>query len=155
MHMIQIFMKTSNLDSNMNTQGVVPMIAYENGSAAMDWLARAFGFVERKRVIHEGCLAHGEMDTGSGIIMLASPSPHYQGPRSHREHCDVARRWSSVPWIIDGVLVYVNNIKEHYKRAKQEGAVMLSEIEEGQLGKIYRVEDIEGHRWMFMEQRLT
>jgi uncharacterized glyoxalase superfamily protein PhnB len=28
---------------------VVPMLAYENGPAAMDWLARAFGFRERMR----------------------------------------------------------------------------------------------------------
>lgn len=28
-------------------QAVVPMIAYQDGPAAMDWLARAFGFVER------------------------------------------------------------------------------------------------------------
>ena len=28
---------------------VIPMIAYENGPAAMDWLRRAFGFVERDR----------------------------------------------------------------------------------------------------------
>ena len=28
---------------------VVPMIAYENGNAAMDWLIEAFGFVEADR----------------------------------------------------------------------------------------------------------
>jgi uncharacterized glyoxalase superfamily protein PhnB len=28
---------------------VVPMIAYENGPAAMDWLTRAFGFFEMVR----------------------------------------------------------------------------------------------------------
>ena len=33
---------------------VVPMIAYEDGPAAMDWLARAFGFIEIVRMIGEG-----------------------------------------------------------------------------------------------------
>ena len=32
-------------------QHVIPMIAYENGGAAMDWLARAFGFEEKTRML--------------------------------------------------------------------------------------------------------
>jgi len=30
---------------------------------------------------------------------------------------------------------------------------VLSAVEESQEGKRYRVEDLEGHRWMFMEKR--
>jgi uncharacterized glyoxalase superfamily protein PhnB len=30
---------------------VVPMLAYEDGPVAMDWLARAFGFRERMRML--------------------------------------------------------------------------------------------------------
>jgi PhnB protein len=90
-------------------QGVIPMIAYENGPAAMDWLANAFGFREVARMLgKEGTLAHGEMETGSGLIMLATPSPDYQGPKRHRGSCDTAKRWSNVPWVVDGVLVYVD-----------------------------------------------
>ncbi len=73
---------------------VIPMIAYENGPAAMDWLARAFGFRERARVTTaDGRLSHGEMQAGDGLIMLATPSPHYRGPKRHREECEPARRW--------------------------------------------------------------
>src|ERR671923_2796351 len=70
-----------------NYPAVIPMIAYENGPAAMDWLARAFGFRERdRRVTPEGRLEHGEMDTGEGgVVMMATPSPHYHGPKKHRE----------------------------------------------------------------------
>jgi uncharacterized glyoxalase superfamily protein PhnB len=32
-------------------QRVVPMINYADGPAAMEWLARAFGFVERTRIL--------------------------------------------------------------------------------------------------------
>ena len=28
---------------------------------------------------------------------------------------------------------------------------MLSEIEENPFGRLYRVEDVEGHRWMFIQ----
>ncbi len=127
------------------------MPPYEDGLAALDWLARAFGFRERARMVgKDGRLAHGEMEAGGGLIMLATPSPDYQGPRRHRAVCETARRWSSVPWVIDGVLVYVTDIDEHYARARREGATMLSELEDGPPARRYRAEDLEGHRWMFM-----
>ena len=34
---------------------------------------------------------------------------------------------------------------------RKAGAKILSEVEEGDNGKRYRVEDIEGHRWMFIQ----
>jgi len=133
--------------------GVIPMIAYEDGVAALEWLARAFGFRERTRMTgNDGRLAHGEMEAGDGVIMLATPTPDYEAPKRHREHCEQARKWSSVPWIIDGVLVYVDDIDDHYNRAKDAGANILSELEEGPPGRRYRAEDLEGHRWMFMQR---
>jgi uncharacterized glyoxalase superfamily protein PhnB len=95
--------------------------------------------------------AHGEMETGHGIIMLASTAPDYESPKHHRETCKAARKWSKMPWVIDGVLVLVDNVNEHFARAKEAGAGILSEPEAGGPGKRYRVEDIEGHRWMFLE----
>jgi uncharacterized glyoxalase superfamily protein PhnB len=133
--------------------GVIPMLAYEDGFSALDWLARAFGFKERARMSGpDGRLAHGEMETGDGLIMLATPTPDYQNPKRHRDHCEPARRWSTVPWIIDGVLVCVANLDEHYERARSAGAVILSEPEDGPPGRRYRAEDFEGHRWMFMQR---
>ena len=132
---------------------VIPMIAYEDGPAAMDWLARAFGFRERERMLGpDGRLAHGEMQAGDGLVMVATPTPDYESPRHHREGCAAASRWSEVPWVIDGVLVYVDNVNEHCERARQAGARILSEPEDGPPARRYRVEDLEGHRWMFMER---
>jgi uncharacterized glyoxalase superfamily protein PhnB len=84
--------------------------------------------------------------------MLASPTPDYQSPKRHREVCEQARRWAALPWIIDGVLVYVNDLDAHFTRAKAAGARMLSDIEEGPPGRRYRAEDFEGHRWFFFER---
>jgi uncharacterized glyoxalase superfamily protein PhnB len=132
---------------------VIPMVAYEDGVAAMDWLARAFGFRERARMLGEnGRLSHGEMQAGEGMIMLATPSPHYHGPKRHREESEEARKWSEVPYIIDGVLVYVDDVDAHFERAREAGATILSEVDSGGPGKRYRAEDLEGHRWMFMER---
>jgi uncharacterized glyoxalase superfamily protein PhnB len=132
---------------------VIPMIAYEDGPRAMDWLAKAFGFRERTRMTApDGRLSHGEMEAGDGVIMLATPTPDYHGPKHHRDSCDQARMWSSVPYIIDGVLVYVKDAGAHYEQARTAGATILSELEEGSEGKRYRAEDLEGHRWMFLER---
>ena len=131
---------------------VVPMISYEDGIAALEWLRSAFGFRETARLTTpDGKLSHGEMEAGNGLIMLASPTPEYRSPKRHREVCEQARKWSTVPWIIDGVLVYVNNLDRHFERAKTAGATILSVIEEGPPGRRYRAEDLEGHRWFFFE----
>ncbi|HEV3231113.1 MAG TPA: VOC family protein [Candidatus Dormibacteraeota bacterium] len=132
---------------------VIPMIAYEDGVAALAWLAAAFGFRERTRMIGEGGrLSHGEMEAGAGVIMLATPSPEYRGPKRHRESCEQAARWQEVPYIVDGALVYVDDVASHCARARAAGALILSEVESDEYGKRYRAEDLEGHRWMFMER---
>ena len=137
----------------MQYPAVIPMISYEDGIAALEWLAKAFGFHERTRLTGpDGRLSHGEMQAGDGLIMLASPTPDYQSPRRHRESCELARKWSAVPLIIDGVLVYVDDLDAHFERAKAEGATILSEIEDGPPARRYRAEDHEGHRWFFFER---
>ena len=132
---------------------VIPMIAYEDGPAAMDWLIRAFGFQERDRRVENGRLTHGELDTGGGgVIMLATPSLNYHGPKRHRAECEIAEAWHDVPYVIDGYLVYVADVDAHLERAKAAGATILSPVEQGGDGKRYRAEDVEGHRWMFIER---
>jgi uncharacterized glyoxalase superfamily protein PhnB len=136
----------------MADQTVIPMIAYEDGFAALDWLAKEFGFKELARHTGpDGELAHGEMEAEGGLIMLATPTPDYESPKHHREHCEQARKWSAVPWIIDGVLVYVDDLDAHFARARAAGATILSEIQDGPPARRYRAEDLEGHRWFFME----
>jgi PhnB protein len=138
---------------SMKYPDVIPMIAYENGPKAMDWLSSAFGFTERARMLgKDGRLSHGEMQAGDGVIMLASPTPDYQAPRHHRDACEPAKKWSAVPYIVDGVLVYVDDVGAHFVRAKHAGAAIITEVEADQYGKRYRAEDLEGHRWMFMER---
>jgi uncharacterized glyoxalase superfamily protein PhnB len=138
-----------------DTNDVVPMIAYHDGPAAMDWLAAAFGFQEQTRwLADDGALAHGEMLAGSGLIMLATPTPDYESPRRHRDHCARAAAWSRVPWVIDGVLVHVDDVVAHRQQAQRAGATILSEIETGpDDALLYRAEDPEGHRWMFVQRR--
>lgn len=134
-------------------QTVIPMLAYENGLAAMDWLIAAFGFVEKARwVDEEGRLSHGELQAGDDILMLASPTPDYQSPQTLAQHYEPAARWQQIPWIINGVLVYVDDLDTHFARAKDAGAQILSAIEDGPPGRRYRAADLEGQRWFFFER---
>jgi uncharacterized glyoxalase superfamily protein PhnB len=55
--------------------------------------------------------------------------------------------------VIDGVLVHVDDVAAHFDRARAAGATLLSDVETGPGGSLlYRVEDLEGHRWMFMQR---
>jgi uncharacterized glyoxalase superfamily protein PhnB len=55
--------------------------------------------------------------------------------------------------VVDGVLVYVDDVVAHFDRAADGGARLLSGVEEGPGGsRLYRAEDVEGHRWMFMQR---
>ena len=56
-----------------------------------------------------------------------------------------------VPWVIDGLLVHVDDVEAHFQRAKGAGATMLSDLLDQPYGRLYRAEDIEGHRWMFLQ----
>jgi PhnB protein len=91
------------------------------------------------------------METPFGIIMLASGIPGYESINRHKQHCDNTANWLKVPWVVNGILVYVKDVGEHYQQANNAGAVILSQPEEGPPGRRYRCEDLEGHRWMFMQ----
>ena len=129
------------------------MLSYEDGVAAIEWLCKVFGFTEKEKWLDDsGRLTHGEIAMGDSIIMLASPTPDYQSPKHHRQVCKEAAKWYTVPYVINGVLVYVDDVRLHFENAKNNGAVILSELEEGGPGLRYRAEDFEGQRWMFMQK---
>ena len=133
---------------------VIPMLAYEDGAAAIDWLVEAFGFEERERwADDDGTIVHAELATGGGTVMLATPSPDYVSPKRMRELSAEARKMYEVPYVIDGVLVEVDDVDAHFERAKAAGATMLSEPEDVPEAGVrhYRAEDPEGHRWMFSQ----
>ena len=135
------------------TQRIVPMIAYEDTGAAVDWLCEAFGFSERGRryVMDDGTVGHAEIELDGDVVMLATPNRDYESPRSHRETCDATRRWLDNPWVVDGVLVKVDDLDAHHAHAVHAGANVIRAPEEGPDGRLYTAEDLEGHRWMFQQ----
>ena len=134
-------------------QRVYPMVAYEDTAAAIEWLARAFGFTEHgeRYVMDDGTIGHAELDVGGARIMLATPNREYQSPRRHRESCDAAARWLDNPWVVDGLLVLVDDLDAHHANAVAAGANVIRPPEDGPDGRLYTAEDLEGHRWMFQQ----
>ena len=134
---------------------LIPMLAYEDGAAAIEWLTRAFGFREQLRFQDDdGTVNHAELETGSGTVMLSTPSPDYVSPRRLRELSPELRKMAEAPYLIDGVLVEVDDVDAHFARARDAGATILSDPEDvPDVGvRHYRVEDPEGHRWMFSQE---
>jgi uncharacterized glyoxalase superfamily protein PhnB len=132
-------------------QRIVPMLSYEDPGAAADWLRSAFGFSETFRLTEDdGRVSHVDLELGGDHVMLGCPSEHYRGPRRHAESCESARRWRDNPYVVDGVYAIVDDVDAHCARAREAGAEVLSEPADGGHGaRIYRVEDLDGHRWMF------
>jgi uncharacterized glyoxalase superfamily protein PhnB len=133
---------------------VTPMISYEDPAAALEWLAKAFGFRERRRMQGEdGRITHAEMEIGDDVVMLANPSPAYRGPRRHAETCADARAWLDNPFVVDGYHVMVDDVDAHAARSAGAGARILRPPADQDYGeRIYVAEDLEGHRWMFAQQ---
>ena len=136
----------------MTKQRVIPMLSYEDAGGSADWIASAFGLHETGRwADDDGTVTHVNMELDGSEFMLGLPTREYQSPRHHAQVCEHARRWSETPYIVDGVLVYVDDLDAHYAHAKEAGASILTEPSGGEHGRSYRAEDVEGHRWMFME----
>jgi PhnB protein len=129
------------------------MISYENVGVAVDWLSEAFGFRERGERYAEpdGTVSHAELELGGAIVTLGWPGPDYRSPARHAEECEQARKWLDSPNVVDGVLVYVDEVDAHCDRARATGATILSEPRDESFGRLYKAADLEGHRWMFMQ----
>jgi uncharacterized glyoxalase superfamily protein PhnB len=136
------------------TQRIVPFLGYEDAAAAIEWLGRAFGFVEDRSARYEenDTITHAELELEGATIYLSTPAG-YASPRTLREESELARRAYDNPWVIDGNFVEVGDVGAHHGRAAAAGATILREPEDPGIGfRVYTAEDLEGHRWMFGER---
>ncbi len=135
-------------------QRVIPMLSYEDVGRAADWISEAFGFEQRERFSEDdGTVSHVTMALDDAVVFLGWPGGGYRSPKGHAEECEIAREMLDTPYVVDGVMVYVDDVDAHFERARAAGATILTELEDnvnvGQ--RQYRVEDVEGHRWMFVQ----
>ena len=116
---------------------IYPFMRFTDADAALEWLARAFGFEER--VVYrggegdDGPIHHAEISLGPGIVMFGPGDPAAQG-----------------------VYIAVEDADAHYERAKAAGAEIVREIEDTDYGsREYTARDPEGHVWSFGTYRPT
>ncbi len=123
-----------------NYARITPYLLYEDVAGALDWLANAFGFRERLRFpAPDGSISHAEMELGDGLIMLGDPGSDYRNPA----------RLGGATHLVH---VYVDDVDEHFERALEAGATILSEPADQPYGdRRYDAEDPEGHRWSFAQ----
>lgn len=135
----------------MSESRVIPMLAYADAAKAADWICRAFGFREKQRFTDaRGVVTDVRLERDDGAtVLVGHPSDAYEGPRAHGEHCAAAAKWLERPVIVDGPVVYVDDVEAHHAAAVAAGARVISGLESNPLQRQYRVEDLEGHRWMF------
>ena len=122
-----------------------PRLAYRDELAALEFLVRAFGFVERReaRMEHpDGTLAWLEL--GDGLIMIGRSGPDRHGLSSPAD----AGATTAM------MMVYVDDVDAHHAQALARGATVVSEPEDMFWGdRRYEALDLEGHRWHFAQRR--
>ncbi|MDQ3874867.1 MAG: VOC family protein [Actinomycetota bacterium] len=119
---------------------IYPFLRYDDAPAALDWLARAFGFQKTMEV--EGpnrSIAHAQMSFGTGVVMLGSARADTTMPEP--EDALAARH---------GIYVAVDDVDAHYERATAAGAEITLELEDTDYGsREYSARDLEGYHWSF------
>jgi uncharacterized glyoxalase superfamily protein PhnB len=124
-------------------------IFYDEPKKAIEWLCRAFGFEVRLLVEGDGGrVEHSELTFGDGLIMVgaAAKMPWRRSPRALGGGSTQA------------VMVYVDDIEAHCKRAREAGASILAEPTTHDYGedywtdRAYECADPEGHHWWFSQR---
>lgn len=130
-------------------------IFYQDASKAIDWLCEAFGFEVRIKVEGEGGrIEHAELEFGDGLIMVGSASG-----RSDRQVPLPCASPLSIGGANTQVLcIFVDDVDAHCAKAREAGAVIADEPRTNDYGddywtdRSYRVVDLEGHHWWFMQR---
>jgi PhnB protein len=119
---------------------VMPYLHYEDAASAIEFLTSALGLREKYRMEGEnGRVMHAELDIGEkGVVMLGEPGAGYRNPKNIGAKAT------------HSIYVYVDDVDNHYARAKDAGGTILREPEDQFYGdRSYGIADPEGHEWYF------
>ena len=115
---------------------VSPVLHYKDVPTACEWLVRVFGLRARHRM---NVGDFGELTLGESVIMLRG----LHGLAGEKEMA-----------VTHSVYCYVDDLDDHFERAKAGGAVIIEAIKRHG-DRLYVADDLEGHRWTFAQARPT
>jgi PhnB protein len=121
----------------MQTQ-IIPYIFYRDVPAALEWLARAFGFTEDMRHGTPSGGMHAEMSLDGQHIMMG------QGSKSWGMEPPLAGHSATM-----GVFIYLADVDAHFARAQGAGADIVHPPKDEPYGRTYTARDLDGHPWFF------
>lgn len=114
---------------SMPTQVLIPVLAYEDVSEAVEALSRAFGFVERWRVGSH----RAQLGVGSGAAVAVVQGTRPDGSADH-------------------VMVRVEDVDTHAEHARAAGAQIVAEPVDMPYGeRQYTARDHSGRLWVFSQ----
>ena len=122
--------------------GLIPGLFYADPNAAIEWLAKAFGFELRLSYTDErGRIAYAEVELGDAVVAVRQERGHAPGDLSPRSAGGVNTAHLAVG---------VPDVDAHCARAAEAGARVVEPLEDKFYGlRAYSVEDCDGHRWSF------
>ena len=131
-------------DAKETVANVILTMRYSDAPAAIEWLCRAFGFIEHLVVPGDGgTITHAQLLYGNGMIMLGSSRD------------DIYGKLQKPPGSAEGIVTHsayiiVADADQHYARAVAAGAEILVDIkDEDYGGRGYTCRDPEGFIWNF------
>ena len=114
---------------------VIPVLIYPDVREAVDWLRKAFGFVERVQI---GENHRSQLKVGDGAVILGDVRYERRPPRPGE--------------VTHSVMVRVDDARAHCERATANGARIVAEPKDFEYGeRQYTAEDPAGHQWTFSE----
>jgi uncharacterized glyoxalase superfamily protein PhnB len=121
------------IDTNRPT--VYPVLTYDDGEAAIAYLADAFGFVPGEITRDDGGrIVHATLGWANGVLMLSEA------------------RGGDNPFDLGPICLYVvvDDPDAHYEHARAAGAEMVMDITDQPYGsREYAARDPEGNVWCF------
>lgn len=123
---------------------VIPLMRYEDATAAIALLCEAFGF-EKHLVVpgEDGTITHAQLVFGNGMVMLGSARTS--------EFDDLQKPPSALGGAVSqSPYIFVDDVDKHHARAVAAGAEIVIDIrDEDYGGRDYSCRDPEGHVWNF------
>ena len=120
---------------SVTIHGVSPYLYYADAGAALDWLARVFGFGESVRYLDgDGTVREAEIAVGDTRVMMTGQAP---GPDDGPGQL---------------LIVHLDDVDAHYACTVAAGVEAEPPKDESYGPRTYHVTDPWGYKWYFWQQ---